>query len=87
VTWQHDLRPDLSADAYLGYSETLQAQTATSRTSAIQFTAGISKTFNDKLSARLAYAGSFVVGNNNDNYYNGYNLNNDTVTLSVTKRF
>ena len=87
VTWQHNLQPDLSADTYLGYSATQQAQTITSRTSSIQFTAGITKTFNDKLSARLAYAGSFVISNNNSNGYDGYNLNNDTVTLSLTKRF
>jgi uncharacterized protein (PEP-CTERM system associated) len=89
VTWQHDLRPDLSADAYLGYTQTQQAQTTTSKTSAIQFNAGLSKTFTDKLSARLAYTGSFVIGDNNSGGYNygGYNLDNNTVTLSVTKRF
>jgi uncharacterized protein (PEP-CTERM system associated) len=87
ISWVHQLQPNLTVDTYLGYTESLQAQTVTTRTSAIQFNAGVTKTFNDKLSARLAYTGSYVVGNNYSDGYGGYNLNNDTVTISVTKRF
>ena len=83
VTWHHDLRPNLASDLYLGYTRTLQSQTVTSETSAMQVTAGVSKTFTETLSGRVAYAGSYVVGGSQT----GYDLNDTTVTVSVTKKF
>jgi uncharacterized protein (PEP-CTERM system associated) len=83
VAWHHDLQPTLTSDLYLGYTRTLQSQTTTAETSAVQVNAGLSKTLTDTLTGRLAYAGSFVVGSSE----NGYDLNDSTVTLTIVKKF
>ncbi len=84
LTWRHDLTPTLSADVQVGYSRNSVAESDSYRYASVQFSAGISKSFTDTLSGRLAYTGNYAT---DDGGVGSSYLNSDTITLSLTKRF
>jgi uncharacterized protein (PEP-CTERM system associated) len=82
--WVHDLSPTLTSNLYAGYDHSRNASVISETSAAVLLSAGLQKAFTDTLSGALTYAGTFFVDGTE---FDGINRNNNTVTVSVTKRF
>jgi hypothetical protein len=80
----HDLSPTLTSNLYAGYDHSRNASVISETSAAVLLSAGLQKAFTDTLSGALTYAGTFFV---DGVQFDGINRNNNTVTVSVTKRF
>jgi uncharacterized protein (PEP-CTERM system associated) len=88
LTWQHDLRPDLMSQIYVGYSETRQAEVSSTSLPFALVSATLTYDFNDKLSGHATFAGNYHVGSsNNIGVPSNYNYDDSTFTVGVIKRF
>jgi uncharacterized protein (PEP-CTERM system associated) len=84
VTWRHDLTPTMSSDLQAGYSRSSVAQGGNYDYAAVQFSAGINKTFTKTLSGRLSYTGNYATNNSG---VQSSALNSDTITITLRKTF
>jgi uncharacterized protein (PEP-CTERM system associated) len=84
LSWRHDLQPDLSADALVGYSRSTVAQSTTGPYASVQLSVGLNKTFTRTLTGRIAYTGTYAVDGTGA-AYDGQNSN--TITVSLRKSF
>ncbi len=83
VNWHHDLQPTITSNLYLGYISSRQAYTTLTTTSSVQFSAGLSKQFTDKLSGNINYGASFFL----NGAQGAYTQDDQTVTISLTRKF
>jgi uncharacterized protein (PEP-CTERM system associated) len=83
LSWHHELQPTLSSDIYAGYTRSRQEGTALSTSEAAQLSVGLTQNFTSTLSGRIGYAGNYFLGGGNSIY----TQNDQTVTLSITKKF
>jgi uncharacterized protein (PEP-CTERM system associated) len=84
VDWLHDLTPTLTSNLYAGYDHSRNASVISETSAAVLVSAALQKAFTNTLSGALTYAGTFFVDGTE---FDGINRNNNTVTVSVTKRF
>jgi uncharacterized protein (PEP-CTERM system associated) len=84
VDWLHELSPTLTSNLYAGYDHSRNAAVISETSAAVIVSAGLQKSFTDTLSGALTYVGTFFVDGTS---FDGINRSNDTVTVSVTKRF
>jgi uncharacterized protein (PEP-CTERM system associated) len=84
LTWNHDLRPDLSASLRLGYNRNTVALGGNSDYSSLQYSVTLNKTFTSTLSGSLAYTGQHGLSGAPGTL----DLqNSDTITISLRKAF
>ena len=88
LTWQHDLRPDLTSQIYFGYTQSRQADVSTTSVPFALVSATLTYDFNEKLSGRATFAGNYHIGSStNAGVPSGYDYDDSTFTVGVTKRF
>ncbi|HTZ69511.1 MAG TPA: hypothetical protein VMB71_02575 [Acetobacteraceae bacterium] len=84
VDWVHELTATLTSTLYAGYTHSHNAEVVFDDASAVLVSAGLTKVFTDTLSGAVTYAGTYFVSGTT---FGDLNRNNNTVTVSVTKRF
>jgi uncharacterized protein (PEP-CTERM system associated) len=88
LTWQHDLRPDLTSQIYAGYATSTQAETINVNRPFALVSATLSYDFSNKLTGHATFAGHYLVsGNGGVAGQPTYNQNDSTFTVSLTKSF
>jgi hypothetical protein len=88
LTWQHDLRPDLTSQIYAGYATSTQAETVNVNRPFALVSATLTYDFSNKLSGHATFAGHYLVsGNGSEAGQPTYNQNDSTFTVSLTKSF
>ena len=88
LTWQHDLRPDLMSQIYVGYAQSRQAEVSSTSLPFTLVSATLTYDFNEKLSGRATFAGNYHVGSaTNVGVPSNYNYDDSTFTVGVIKRF
>lgn len=84
VTWAHDLQPDLTGTLYAGYNHSRNAAVAAAETAeSIRVAAAVTQQLADNFSASLVYSGTYFVSGQQ---FGDLNQNDNTVTISVTKK-
>ena len=88
LSWQHDLRPDLTSQIYVGYSSSRQADTTTGTQNFALVSVTMTYNFSDKLVGHATFAGNYRVGSGGtEGLPANYNQNDSTFTVGVTKKF
>ena len=88
LTWQHDLRPDLMSQIYVGYAQSRQAEVSSTSLPFTLVSATLTYDFNEKLSGHATFAGNYHVGSGtNVGVPSNYNYDDSTFTVGVVKRF
>jgi uncharacterized protein (PEP-CTERM system associated) len=85
LTWQHDLRPDLSMQIYGGYAQSRQAYTTNQVQDFALVSATVTYKFSDTLTGHATFAGHYDVGSAASTEFT--NENDSTFTVSLTKTF
>jgi uncharacterized protein (PEP-CTERM system associated) len=83
VTWAHDLQPDLTGTVYAGYNHSRDEAVAAETASSVRVAASLTQQLAEKFSASLVYSGTYFVSGQQ---IGSLNQNDNTVTISVTKK-